>query len=310
MTYKEKIGILIPVYNESGTLSNLISKIKDLDYLKKNFESFEILVIDDGSDDETQNLLNKMKEVTTITHGYNMGVGAAVRNGLTYFENKNFDYVIKIDGDGQHEINEIKNLVEPLKVNEADLVYGDRFNGVINYEMPKYRILGNKFFTYVLRKLTKYKITDAQPGFFAGNKKFLSSFYILTNYNYTQQVIYSSYLAGLRFIQKPITFNQRLSGESFVKFSYPFKALLQILLLIIIKKPLSIFGYLGTILIFTSVVIASNQIYNYLYLDAAKPIININLVLGFGISGIILFITAVILKAIQNLEETKRRKVI
>jgi len=84
----------------------------------------------------------------------------------------------------------------------------------------------------------------------------------------------------------------------------------KILLLIIIKKPLSIFGYLGTILIFTSVVIASNQIYNYLYLDAAKPIININLVLGFGISGIILFITAVILKAIQNLEETKRRKVI
>ncbi len=310
MVDNEKIGIVVPVYNESKTLANLIQEIQNNDYLNSNFENIEILVIDDGSNDKTADILKKINNITVLTHGYNMGVGAAVRDGLSYFENKDFDFVIKIDGDNQHKVSEIKDLIEPLQLNQADLVYGDRFNGNIDYDMPKHRIVGNKFFTYVLRKLTKYKITDAQPGFFAGNKKFLNSFYVLTNYNYTQQVIYSSYLAGLRFVQVPITFKKRLEGESFVKLSYPFKAMMQILLLIIIKKPLSIFGYLGTSLIIISFVIASNQIYNYLYLNAIKPIININLVLGFGISGIILFITAVILKAIQNLEETKRKKII
>ena len=61
-----------------------------------------------------------------------MGVGAAVRSGLKYFEKRNFDYVVKIDADKQHEVDEINLLVDPLKKHNADLVYGDRFKGVLN----------------------------------------------------------------------------------------------------------------------------------------------------------------------------------
>ena len=78
------------------------------------------------------------------------------------------------------------------------MIYGDRFNGNINYKMPRHRILGNKFFTFILKKLTKYEITDSQPGFFAGNKNFLNNFYILTNYNSSTNNLFS-YIAGLRF---------------------------------------------------------------------------------------------------------------
>lgn len=305
----EKIGIVIPVYNESSTISSLINEIKSSDYLKNEFSSFEILVVDDGSEDETPTILKNCNEISTITHGYNMGVGAAVRSGLKYFEKRNFDYVVKIDADKQHEVDEINLLVDPLKKNNADLVYGDRFKGGLEYKMPKYRLLGNKFFTYTLNKITKYKISDSQPGFFAGNKYFLRNFYILTNYNYTQQVLYSSYLAGLKFTQVPITFRERVHGESFVKFSYPVKALFQILLMILIKKPLSIFGNSGIISIFLALIMTANQLINFFNGNSSKPIENVNFVLGFGIAGLIFLITALILKSIQNLEEIERNKI-
>ena len=304
----EKIGIVIPVYNESSTISLLINEIKSSDYLKNEFSSFEILVVDDGSEDETPTILKKCNEISTITHGYNMGVGAAVRSGLKYFEKRNFDYVVKIDADKQHEVDEINLLVDPLKKHNADLVYGDRFKGGLEYKMPKYRLLGNKFFTYTLNKITKYKISDSQPGFFAGNKYFLKNFYILTNYNYTQQVLYSSYLAGLKFTQVPITFRERVHGESFIKFSYPVKALFQILLMILIKKPLSIFGNSGIISIFLALIMTANQLINFFNGSSSKPIENVNFVLGFGIAGLIFLITALILKSIQNLDKIERNK--
>ncbi len=304
----EKIGIVIPVYNESNTLPLLVEEIKNSDYLNNKFKFVEILVIDDGSTDETSQILKEIDNISIYSHGYNMGVGAAVRSGLSYFENKNFDYVVKIDGDKQHKVGEIELLVEPLRKNEADLVYGDRFNGNINYKMPKYRVLGNKLFTFILNKLTRYKISDSQPGFFAGNENFLNNYYILTNYNYTQQVLYSSYLAGLRFLQIPISFEERIHGESFVKLSYPFKAILQIFLMMVMKKPLSIFGNIGLIMISAAVFISTTQILQYLNNDSFRPIENVNLVLGLGVSGVVFLITAVILKSIQNLEEIKRKK--
>lgn len=305
----ENIGIVIPAYNESGTLFILLEELKNSDYLKNEFNYFEILVVNDGSTDQTSELLEQTENISVYTHGYNMGVGAAVRTGLNYFENKKFDYVVKIDADKQHKVEEIKLLVEPLKKNKADLVYGDRFNGSIKYNMPKLRILGNKIFTFILNKLTKYNISDSQPGFFAGNRNFLNNFYILTNYNYTQQVLYSSYLAGIRFIQVPITFEERLHGKSFVKLSYPFKAILQILLMILMKKPLSVFGNIGLIMTSASAIIFTTQLIEYFNNNSLRPIENVNLVMGLGISGVVFLITSIILKSIQNLEDVKRKSI-
>ena len=106
----KKLGIVIPIYNESKTILNVLEDIKNLDYLNEKFEDFEILVVDDGSDDSSGSILKNADWISVVSHGYNMGVGAAVRSGLQYFEKKNFDFVIKIDGDHQHSVDEIKYL--------------------------------------------------------------------------------------------------------------------------------------------------------------------------------------------------------
>ncbi|BCV01040.1 hypothetical protein CM15mP35_04020 [bacterium] len=234
-----------------------------------------------------------------------MGVGAAVRNGLKYFESKQYDIVVKIDGDNQHDISEIKNLVEPVLTNQADIVYGDRFSGDIQYKMPKYRVLGNKFFSYVLKNLLVIRLVILNLAFCRKHKIFKKFLYINKLQLHPTSTIFVLPW-GLRFKQVPISFNERVSGESFVKYSYPFKAILQILLMIVLKKPLAIFGNMGLILITSSLVISISQLINFLNNQTSKPVENVNLVLGLGITGIILLITGVLLKAIQNLEESRR----
>ena len=169
---------------------------------------------------------------------------------MQYAEKNDFDIVVKFDADLQHDVNDIAELIAPLVSNKTDLVYGDRFSGKINYKMPPIRKYGNKFFTNFMKLITKYHISDSQPGLVAGNTQFLSNVTIFSDYNYTQQVLYSSYLAGLRFKQVPIQFNEREHGQSFVKLSYPFKAMFQILLLMITKNPMKSLGTISLIFLY------------------------------------------------------------
>ena len=132
-----------------------------------------------------------------------------MRTRLQYSENNNYDIILKIDADLQHDINDLDAILNPIILGESDIVFGDRFSGSINYKMPKIRRLGNSFFTKLMSFVTEYDVKDSQPGIFAGNTRFLKSVSVFSDFNYTQQVLYSSYIAGLRFSRVPINFNER-----------------------------------------------------------------------------------------------------
>ena len=193
-------------------------------------------------------------------------------------------------------------MILPILYDEVDLVFGDRFSGQITYKMPKIRFVGNKFY-FLMSKITKYNITDSQPGMFAGNLKFLSNVTIFSDYNYTQQVIYSSYLSGLRFKQVSINFNIREHGKSLlVKLSIQsFNANCYSY---VDKNPMKSLGSLAfltfAITIFTSV----TQLVDYFNGVAPKPLMNVNLILGLGLLSSQLLLTAIILKSIETLNTT------
>ena len=224
MTNDLRLAVIIPAYNEEETIFKVLKKLDHYLTSLEKVNYFEIVVVNDGSSDNTEKIANDNSKTIVITHGYNRGIGAAVRTVSVCWKN-NFDIVIKFDADLQHDPKNIEELIALFWINQ--ICYGDRFSGKINYKMPTLRKFGNKFFTKLMKLITKYNISDSQPGLFAGNKKFLSNVTIFSDYNYTQQVLYSSYLAGLRFVQVPIQFNEREYGQSFVRLSYPFKAIFQ-----------------------------------------------------------------------------------
>tara|TARA_B100001121_G_C18649787_1_gene603476 strand:+ start:589 stop:1512 length:924 start_codon:yes stop_codon:yes gene_type:complete len=298
-----RLAVIIPAYNEEETIFKVLKELDNHLTSLEKINYFEIVVVNDGSSDNTEKIANDNSKTIVITHGFNRGIGAAVRTGLQYVEKNDFDIVIKFDADLQHDPKDIEELIMPLILNKSDLVYGDRFSGKINYKMPSLRKYGNKFFTKLMKLITKYNISDSQPGLFAGNKKFISNVTIFSDYNYTQQVLYSSYLAGLRFVQVPIQFNEREYGQSFVKLSYPFKAMFQILLLIITKNPMKSLGLISLIFLSVSTVITVSELTSYFLGVSPKPIMRVNFVLGTGLVGVQLLITALILKSISNLEK-------
>ncbi len=124
---KTKLAI-IPCYNEEATIGKIIFKAR-------NFVN-EILVIDDGSSDNTKKIARDLG-ATVITHKTNKGKSAGIKTGFKYALNNNYDYVITMDGDAQHDPNEIPLLLNNLKNNGHDITLGIRYGN--NTEMQLWR---------------------------------------------------------------------------------------------------------------------------------------------------------------------------
>ncbi|MDH5385288.1 MAG: glycosyltransferase family 2 protein, partial [Candidatus Aminicenantes bacterium] len=116
-----KILVLILAYNEENTILNVIEETK------KHLPEADILVVNDGSTDNTKYILRGRKDIKVLHHPYNMGIGGAIWTGFNFFVKSNYDYLVRIDGDGQHPSSQARMLLEPLYKKEADLVIGSRF---------------------------------------------------------------------------------------------------------------------------------------------------------------------------------------
>lgn len=224
--------VLIPVFNEEASIAIAISEIiETLSSLENEYKT-RIIIINDGSTDRTGLTLENIEVDKIITHTSNKGLGAAVRAGLNYAKIEGADFVIKIDADLQHEAKDMLKLMKLLETDQADLVYGNRFQG-IEYKMPLIRLIGNKVFNKLMSIITGWNVKDGQPGLFGLNRQYLSCFNFNGDYNYTQQLLLDASHKKMRFLQTPITFRKRRHGDSFINLAYPFIVCYQILLMML-----------------------------------------------------------------------------
>ncbi|MBN1406880.1 MAG: glycosyltransferase family 2 protein [Calditrichaceae bacterium] len=150
--------VLIPAYNAENTIAQLIDQIKEL-----NIKPEKIIVVDDGSEDQTPNLI-KDKVDSVITIKENKGKGFALRNGFNEFLKSNTsDYLICIDADLQHPVSYISKFVEYAEKRKSKFIIGkrDRKFGI----MPFSRILSNSTTSLILSIISNQKIEDSQCGF-------------------------------------------------------------------------------------------------------------------------------------------------
>jgi glycosyltransferase involved in cell wall biosynthesis len=149
-----KIALLIPVYNESKNISKLIQR---LEYPKK-----DIIIVDDGSTDNTYKIIEKTG-VVVLKHNKNLGKGYAQRTGFEYAIKKGYEYVITLDGDGQHNPQEIPLFINRIKETREDIILGERRVSLKTMPIPRY--FANLIVSFIVSFFSHQAIRDAQSGY-------------------------------------------------------------------------------------------------------------------------------------------------
>lgn len=157
---KSRTIVIIPCYNEQDTIKDLVLKSKKF--------ATKVLVVDDGSIDKTA-YHAKQAGAIVLTHPYNMGKGMAIQSGFTYAVNHKFEYIVTMDGDGQHNPFEIPRLLNNVMNNGHDISIGIRYGA--GTEMPKWRKFGKRVLDYATSFGNGGFVTDSQCGFRAFNRK-------------------------------------------------------------------------------------------------------------------------------------------
>jgi glycosyltransferase involved in cell wall biosynthesis len=153
---KRDVCIIIPAYNEEASIAKVIKQIKKLG------KGFYIVVVNDGSKDQTSSLA-KNQGALVLDIPINLGIGGAVQTGLKYAKGNGFDIAIQIDADGQHDPKDIPKLLGSLKGN--DLVIGSRFVKKTAYPSSTLRTLANRIFSWLIRLTCNSKIYDSTSGY-------------------------------------------------------------------------------------------------------------------------------------------------
>lgn len=214
---KAKILLIIPAYNEEKCILNTYNKI--IEYNKKNKEDLEVLVINDGSLDKTESIL-KENNIPHIELLSNLGIGGAVQTGYKYAYQHNYDIAIQFDGDGQHDVEFIKTLIEPLLKEEIDLVVGSRF---INKDSSKFkssffRRVGIKLISLIIKSRTKQKIYDTTSGFRAANKRVIEYFAHFYPLEYPEPIsTVDILLKKYKIKEVAVSMNERSGGKSSIR---------------------------------------------------------------------------------------------
>jgi len=240
-----KLIILIPAYNEENTIGKVIDEIpKKINHVNE----IEILVINDGSSDKTEEI-SKTKGAIVYSFTKNKGLAKAISFGFSKALERKTDILVILDADNQYDSKEIPKLLQPIIENKADIVLGDRQVRKLDH-MPFQKRIGNRMTSKVLSCIIGKKISDGQTGFRAFSSEALRRLQIFSNYTYTQETIIQAVFKGLTIEEIPITFRKRYDESRLISniFTYAGRTISLVISTILFYKPFKFFGILSAIL--------------------------------------------------------------
>lgn len=220
-----KTLLIIPAYNEDESLPGLLEEVRQAGY--------DAVVVDDASSDATRQV-TKAAGFPVLSLPVNLGIGGGVQTGFVYAMRNDYDIVVQVDGDGQHDPGQVPKIIGPIVAGEADCVIGSRYMPEApdtGYQTPFARRMGMYFSTGILYLATGLRIHDTTSGFRALNRTAFSFF--ATEYPVDHPEAESLLLlhqAGFRIHEIPVRMRCRIGGQSLFIF---FKAMLYPLRVII-----------------------------------------------------------------------------
>lgn len=207
-----KYCIIIPCFNEQESIRDTLKDIK------KYAPGIDILIVNDGSTDGSFDIIKECK-VKTLTHIKNIGIGGAVQSGFKYAKNHGYDFVIQIDGDGQHPANQIPVLVSKFISSNSDLIIGSRNLDKKSESTTFVRKIGTHSINFMINALFPMTfVTDATSGFRLINKNLLHYFSDHYPIDYPEPISIAMALAkGYKISEVGINMKKRQKGTSSIK---------------------------------------------------------------------------------------------
>ncbi len=283
--------VCIPAYNESLVIREVVKQCKNY--------SDEVIVCDDGSNDETSQEAVAGGAIV-IRHEVNKGKGSALKTLFNKAKTMNPDVVITIDGDGQFLPEEINKIKQPILDGEADIVTGFRFENA--QEMPTYRKFGNKMLDKITNLASEIQLRDSQSGFRAYSKNALELIQFNTDgFGVDSEILINAAKNELRILEKKITvlYNTEHKTSSKNPVTQTSEVVVFIIELIAIRHPLTYLGIPGIVftvlgIIFSVIVISIFNETRYFSIPTTLAAI------GSFLGGLMLALMSVVLYAITK----------
>lgn len=205
-----KILIIIPAYNEAENIERVV------DNLIENYPQYDYVIINDGSTDDTRKICAR-RRYNLLDLPINVGLSGAIKSGMRYANYYGYDYVLQLDGDGQHDPMYIKDLQTCMEQTGADIVIGSRFK--TERKPLNSRMIGSQLITTAIFLTTKGKyIGDVTSGMRLFNKKMIKRFGYDMHYSPEPDTLAYLLNCGVKIEEVQVQMHERIAGVSYLNF--------------------------------------------------------------------------------------------
>jgi len=213
MNSKPKVLVIIPAFNEEGSIANVIRRIQAV---TRHIEiDLDTLVVNDGSHDNTVEAARQAGATAVIDLPFNLGIGGAMQTGYLYAYKNHYDIALQIDADGQHNPTDIPTVLEPLLCGEVNFSIGSRYVEKTAYHASPMRRVGMIVFSKLIHLVTKQQVKDPTSGFRAADKRVIEMFAEQYPVDYPEvEVLVHMSRRGLTFREVPVEMSARAAGNS------------------------------------------------------------------------------------------------
>ena len=287
-----KIIVGIPAFNEEKNIASIITKLSTI--------ADTILVCDDGSTDLTATIAKKIGAVV-IKHEKNLGYGAAIRSLFLKAKDLDGDVLVTFDADGQHRIDDIKNVIKPIVNQEADLVIGSRFLDESEKEVPQYRKVGIKVITKITNASIKKQLTDSQSGFRAYSRKIILELNPSeTGMGVSTEILIKASSKNFRIVEVPIKIIYEGNTSTHNPITHGSSVIISTIKYTSLQRPLTFYGIPSVIFLIIG------GVFSYLaiqfYVEVGRLNTNLTIISASTVLiGVVLLITAILLFSLVSI---------